>query len=72
MATTIHLPDAVLEAVDKNAAAEGVSRSRYITRVLTRSAGAAVDPLERSRAFSRGFRPMPKESRALVDEWFGT
>jgi hypothetical protein len=43
MATTIHVPDEILERVDTRAKALGVSRNRVILDALEASLGANVD-----------------------------
>lgn len=72
MATTIHLPAAVLEAVDRCAAEQGISRSRYIARILEANTGAIVERRMRTFGFEQAFYPLKPDGRAKIDEWFGT
>ena len=39
MATTVHIPDPLLSAVDRRARKERVSRNRFIVRALERALG---------------------------------
>jgi hypothetical protein len=70
MAISIHLPREVLAAVDTTAASLGLSRSGYITMVLSRQA-VAKRPPSWSDGFIEGFCfPFQPSQQALVETWF--
>jgi predicted transcriptional regulator len=65
MATTVHIPSALLKSVDRRARALGVSRNRLIVRALERAVsertGWAPEFLER-------LRHVDAETKEAVDE----
>lgn len=65
MATTVHIPDALLKSVDRRAKALGVSRNRLIVRALERAVS------ERSAwapEFLEELRKVDHETVAAVDD----
>lgn len=65
MPTTVHIPPALLDAVDRRAKALGISRNRLIVRSLERALteGTAWTP-----EFLEGLRAVDSETAQAVDE----
>lgn len=66
MATTIHLPKALLEKIDGRAKTLGVSRNRFISEALAEKVDS---PTEWPEAFVRELKkPVPKGTSAAAQE----
>lgn len=64
MATTVHIPDALLKSVDRRAKALGISRNRLIVRALEQ----ALNDSNWSPEFLARLRDVDDETRVAVDE----
>lgn len=69
MATSVHLPKGLLEAVDKRARALKISRNRLIVRALERE---LTHYSQWSPGFFEGLRQPDPETRQAVDELLRT
>lgn len=65
MPTTVHIPDALLESVDRRARALGVSRNRVIVRALE---SAVQDQTTWDPVFLERLRRVDKHTAAAVDD----
>jgi len=65
MATTVHIPPALLKSVDRRARALGVSRNRLIVRALER---AVSERVEWAPEFLDRLRRVDDDTRAAVDD----
>lgn len=65
MATTVHIPPALLKSVDRRARALGVSRNRLIVRALER---AVSERVEWAPEFLDRLRRVDDDARAAVDD----
>jgi hypothetical protein len=68
MATSVHLPKALLAAVDRRAKQLGISRNGFIVRALERDIAGHV---EWSPGFFEKFIPLEQEDKRALDETLG-
>lgn len=64
MATSVHIPKSLLDAVDRRARLAGVSRNRYIIQALERDVSGG----DWSPGFFDRLADIDDEGRAAVDE----
>ena len=65
MATTVHIPPALLKSVDRRAKGLGVSRNRLVIRALEQ---AVSQPAGWAPEFLRRLRNVDRETSAAVDD----
>ena len=65
MATTVHIPDPLLKAVDRRAKALGISRNRLVVRALEQ---AVRERSEWAPEFLDRLRRVDSETSAAADE----
>lgn len=68
MATSVHIPKALLAAVDRRAKQLGISRNHFIVRTLERDIAGQV---EWSPGFFEKFVPLDREDQRALDETLG-